>query len=160
MNTCGDCPRRPAVAALLAGARKGVCAGPLRWKAPRALERRRIDVHRRERAHATGPLKRSGVSSTAVHERCQRVRLGEVTASRQSCGASPHRSRQAHERGSRSTRSPHRAVKREAVGGRMTARWSGVARGSRAPRASAARQAIWKSNVGGFPTALGGSLPR
>jgi hypothetical protein len=90
MNTCGDCPRRPAVAALLAGARKSVRAGLLRWKAPRAREGRRIDVLRRERAHAIGSsvkVARSGVPRPAVHERCQRVRLGEAAVSRKSCGA-------------------------------------------------------------------------
>jgi hypothetical protein len=41
----------------------------------------------------------------------------------------------------------------------MTARWSGVVRGSAAPRASALQKAISMSNVGGFPTALGGQSP-
>jgi hypothetical protein len=38
----------------------------------------------------------------------------------------------------------------------MTARWSGVARGDRVAACAALQQAISKSNVGGFPTALGG----
>ena len=138
MNTCGDCPRRPAAAALLAGARKGVCAGPLRWKAPRALERRRIDVHRRERAHATGPLaRRVQRFARTTHSRPREVsegstRRGYRKPTKLRCFTPPRA--KAHERGSRSARSRHRAVKRGAVGGRMTARWSGVARGNASAR--------------------------
>ena len=121
MNTCGDCPRRPAAAALLAGARKGVCAGPLRWKAPRALEGRRIDVHRRERAHATGPLaRRVQRFARTTHSRPREVsegstRRGYRKPTKLRCFTPPRA--KAHERGSRSARSRHRAVKRGAVGG-------------------------------------------
>jgi hypothetical protein len=49
--------------------------------------------------------------------------------------------------GSRRARSRQRAVKRAAVGGRMTARWSGVFFGA---RGNAASKWIWKANAGGF----------
>lgn len=137
MNTCGDCRRWPAdgrhssqalerafakqaLERAFAGQAfdEDACADPLRWKAPRALECRRIDVLRQERAHATGPLARESASRTAAHERCQRVRLGGALASRQSGGASlPPGAQSALERGSRSARSRRRVVKRAAVGG-------------------------------------------
>jgi hypothetical protein len=49
--------------------------------------------------------------------------------------------------GSRRARSRQRAVKRAAVGGRMTARWSGVYFDA---RGNAASRWIWKANAGGF----------
>jgi hypothetical protein len=90
MNTCGDCPRRPAVAARLAGARKGVRKGLLRRKAPRALEGRRIDVHRREGVHANGSLARSGAPPRPPTRGVRGFRSGEAAVSRESCGAFPH----------------------------------------------------------------------
>jgi len=52
-----------------------------------------------------------------------------------------------------------RAVKRAAVGGRMTARWSGaVQRGAWCEPAHP--RTVSKSNVGGFPTALDGQSPK
>lgn len=160
MNTCGDCPRRPAVAALLAGARKGVCAGPLWWKAPRAPESRRIDVRRPERAHATGPLRRLDASRTAVHERCQRVRLGEAPASRQSCGASPHLAPSARAwqpigpkpASRRQARSCWRPDDRKVVRRRPRNR-------ERQARPRSNRRSGSRTSAG-FPTALGGSLQR
>jgi hypothetical protein len=50
------------------------------------------------------------------------------------------------------------AVKRVAVGGRMTARWSGAARTSR--REPKRRGAVSKSNAGGFSTALDCQSPK
>jgi hypothetical protein len=73
----------------------------------------------------------------------------------------PHLARKP-ESGSQSARSRPRAVKRVAVGGRMTARWSGVAIEPQSARSCTLRQgaqnapvsrAISKSNAGGFPTA-------
>lgn len=83
MNTCGDCSRRPAAGSAPRWAlQKGVRKGPLRWKAPRALEGRRIDVHRREWAHTTGPLRRR-VSRLArsKHRRPREVSEGSIRRS-------------------------------------------------------------------------------
>jgi hypothetical protein len=94
----------------------------------------------------------------AAHERCQRVRLGGATVSRQSCGALPPPALR-RESGSRSTRSRRRAVKHEAVGGRMTARWSGAVPGRTAatPRSEDDLE-VERRRV--FPRRPAGSLQR
>jgi len=125
------------------GVRKGVRKGPLRWKAPRALEGRRIDVHRRERAHTSGPLQRRiSRFARSKHRRPREVSEGSIRRSyrkptKRRC-FTPSRAKASS--GSRTARSRRRAVKRGAAGGRMTARWSGVAR-----RAASAHQR-WRSN--------------
>jgi hypothetical protein len=92
MNTCGDCHRRPAEAAAPRGRSKGrsrrsslvegtsSSGKPAHW---RAL----VGTGSHDWTSATPDLTISRVSSPAVHERCQRVRLGKAAASRQSCGA-------------------------------------------------------------------------
>jgi hypothetical protein len=63
----------------------------------------------------------------------------------------------AHQGGSRGARSLQRAVKRAAVGGRMTARWSGVFSGDAETRA---RRGSEGRTLAGLPTALDDSLRR
>jgi hypothetical protein len=95
-------------------------------------------------------------SSLQSPERCQRARPARREAAEKAAALSPRRARA--RRGSRSARSRRRAVKHGAVGGRMTARWSGVFRGERRRRCAPWR--ISKRNAGGFPTALGGQSPK
>jgi hypothetical protein len=71
--------------------------------------------------------------SSGVHERCQRVRLGGATACRQSCGASPHLAPRATSVAAERPEADVAPSSARVVGGRMTARWSGVARGTQAP---------------------------
>jgi hypothetical protein len=85
-------------------------------------------------------------SSLQSPERCQRARPARREAAEKAAALSPRRARA--RRGSRSARSRRRAVKHGAVGGRMTARWSGVFRGERRRRCAPWR--ISKQNAGGF----------
>jgi len=163
MNTCGDCPRRPAEAALLVGARKGVrqvlsggrhlelgkvgaltCSdgnGLTRLSLWRVGSKSPRDMFSRPREVSEGSTRRSRRKPTKL--RCFK----------------PPRAKE-HERGSRSARSQRRAVKRGAAGGRMTARWSGVVRGSAAPRASALRRRSRCRTSAGFPRRSAGSPQR
>jgi hypothetical protein len=126
MKTCGVCPRRPAVAAHCSVLERasGVSSsaeGTSSFGKVGALT-----------CPAGTGLGRSGSRALTRprfgrDKRCQRVRFGGVACSRQSCGAlcfQPERASAKAE--SRSARSRRRAVKHGAVGGRMTARWSGA----------------------------------
>jgi hypothetical protein len=162
MNTCGDCPRRPAEAALLVGARKGVRAGPLRWKAPRAREGRRIDVLRRERVHATEPLARR-VQQPARHVRpsTRGVRGFDSAKPPQADKAAVLQTHLAPRARAWQPIGPKPASRRQAWGcwrpdDRKVVRRRPRIRGAQSVRAP---RAISMSNVGGFPTALGGQSP-
>jgi hypothetical protein len=93
------------------------------------------------------PIDRRGVRGTN----------GEAPRSRKSCRALPALRASAGDNAG-SYRSRRRAVKHAAVGGRMTARWSGVYHERRPDRPGSWR--ISNLSAGGFPTALGGESPK
>jgi hypothetical protein len=154
MNPCGvRSPPASGDGALL-GRSKERPGGLARWKAPRARKRGGIDVLPRERVQATGneALRRPGLCrwrkvSEGSHRRScrqpRKLRRSKTTRLRAS--------------GCRWARSRRRAVKRGAAGGRMTARWSGACPGHMAE--SLCARWVSMSNVGGFPTAVGGQSP-
>lgn len=137
MNTCGDCPRRPAVGSRSSQALERAFAkqtserafasrrskGRLNWvlSGGRHLELWNVGALTCADGNGLTRLRLWRATSaprTAVYERCQRVRFGGAPASRQSSGASlPPGAQSALERGSRSARSRQRVVKRAAVGG-------------------------------------------
>jgi len=109
---------------------------------------------RRDRRLRTRGLTRSCPQSKW---RRQRVRAASRDAAEQAAATSSRAARE-RRRDSRSIRSRRRAVKHGAVGGRMTARWSGVYHERRPDRPGSWR--ISKRSAGGFPTALGGESPK
>lgn len=128
MKTCGDCPRRPAAAALQSVLER---ASGVVFPGGRHLgfrEGRRIDVSGWNGAQAAGieALTRPAVPvAQEVSEGS--VRRSHRQPTRLRCSSPP----KARERrgGSQPARSRRRAVKHAAAGGRMTARWSGAAPG-------------------------------
>jgi len=112
-----------------------------------------IDVRRLERGHATGnrALCVPFQAPREVSEGRFRRSFRELTRLRSSSTRAPH------ERGDRTARSRQRAVKHEAAGGRMTARWSGAVPGCKVatPRPERPRS----RTPAGFPTALGRESP-
>jgi len=113
----------------------------------------RIDVRRPEQDHATG---KSGAprSLPGVSERCQRVSSAEPPLADKAAELSPPCE---STRGGRTARSRHRAVKHEAAGGWMTARWSGAVQGRGGN--TAPRDVPRRRTPAGFPTACGGESP-
>ena len=165
MKTCSGCPRRPAVTAHHARARKGPCGGLPRWKTSRSRRSRRIDVPRRTRDQATGKRARLGADPYPAPREMSEGSNRQRHPSAEKAGAPPPPARSAcdvrqlaaaEERGGRRTRSRRRAVKREAVGGRMTARWSGAARSQKA-KAPGRRRSRGRTSAG-FPRRSAGSL--
>jgi hypothetical protein len=116
-----------------------------------------IDVTRRHGAQATGiaPRSRPSFPSTARGVRgLDRRSSRKPIRLRRSSPLSRKRKR----RGARSTRSRRCAVKRAAVGGRMTERRSGRARGRRWRHLS--RKRSRSRRAAGFPTLPGGQSPK
>jgi hypothetical protein len=157
MKTCGVCPRRPAGAALRASLRKRARVGLLRWKAPRAREDRRIDMPRSERAHATG-LRAALRSVLAAAKRCQRVPIdGAAVPPKKRRRPSPNLARKC-EGGCSIDPKPAACCQARSC-------WRPddrkvVRRRTRTKRRKRRRPSpVSKSNVGGFPTALGGRSP-
>jgi hypothetical protein len=83
----------------------------------------------------------------------------ESPAADKAAALSPPPERASAKVDSRSARSQRRAVKHGAVGGRMTARWSGAVLGRNGGDA-ASPGLVSRSNAGGFPTALGGRVSK
>jgi len=164
MNTCGGCTRRPAVAARLVGVRKGVREGPLRWKAPRALEGLRIDVRWREGAHTTEPLARQISRSRRTKRRRPRevsegsFRRSDRMPTKLRCFSPTSR----QERRAWQPNGPKPASRRQA-----RSRWRPDDRKvvrrrprNQAPISARAPKAISKSKVGGFPTMFDRQPPK
>jgi len=159
MNTCGDCPRRPAVGSAPHGlSKEGSCwvfSGGRRLELGKVG---RIDVPRPERAHATG---------TGAHVPFQALMKGARGSCIDEAARQPTTLRQFYpaparkrERGSRSARSRHRAVQHDAAGGWMTARWSGAVLGQRGGNAPDHEGGLEVERWRVFPRRSAGSLQR
>jgi hypothetical protein len=160
MKTCGVCPRRPAAAAHcsvlerasgVSSSAEGTSsfgkAGALTctgWKGAQAIGSRAL----------TRP--RAGRSGEVSEGSNRRSRLQPRKLRR----SSPQPERASAKAGSRSARSRRRAVKHGAVGGRMTARWSGAVLGRNGGNAAFPRGRSRCRKVGGFPTAFRRAVSR
>lgn len=167
MKTCSGCPRRPAVTAHHARARKGPCGGLPRWKTSRSRRSRRIDVPRRTRDQATGKRARLGADPyPAPNKRCQRVRIDRGTFGRKSLGTSSSRTQRVRRTAARCrgrtrwSTNPKPATRRQARSCRRSDDRKVVRRRSKPEGESPRQKAVSRSNVGGFPTALDGQSPK
>jgi hypothetical protein len=128
MKACESCVRRPTGAALQAGAREGARSGSPGGRRLDLAKAGSIDVQ----PVAPRSAKEQGVHALRFNrpKRRQRARPAKREAA-EKAAALPRAARK-RRRDSQSARSRRRAVKHGAVGGRMTARWSGVFRGATA----------------------------
>jgi hypothetical protein len=110
---------------------------------------------KRDQAVCSGLLRQP--SRRPSRERCQRVPIDGAAARLTRPQRSTPPGAKVNQGGSRGTRSRQRAVKRAAVGGRMTARWSGVFSGDAETRA---RRGSGSRTPAGLPTALGRQPPK
>ena len=155
MNTCGSRARRPTGAARRAGPERAPDQAFPGGRRLDFVEAGRIDVRRWKRSQRwqSETLRRFALS---LERRRQRVRAARRQAAEKAPAPSP--AARERERGSLLSRSRRRAVKHGAVGGRMTARWSGVYREQRQRRTD--RGGSRSGTPAGFPTALGGQPPK
>jgi hypothetical protein len=157
MKACGGCPAGQRGSAPRRALARALAWSPLVEGTSGPETSAALMCHRPERAQAAGngllwqPLAgrpRRGVRGLPSTERL----LG-----RQGSSALTPPGAQARQGGSPWTRSRQRAVKRAAVGGRMTARWSGVFSGDAETRD---RRGSGRRTSAGFPTALGRQSPK
>jgi hypothetical protein len=154
MNTCGSRHRRPA-RRRSAGALERGSRGLLGWKAPRARESRRIDVPGGNELTRPGkgcfgnpaPAAARGVRGFDSTERSPAEKAAALSPS--PCSSRTKR---------RVSRSRQRAVKRDGVGGRLSARLSGVADDRAATPAIEAIHEAEDRRV--FPRSSGGGSPK
>jgi hypothetical protein len=163
MKTCSSCPRRPAATAHHARARKGPCGGLSRWKTSRSRRSRRIDVPRQARDQATGKRARLGADPYPAPTRDVRgFESTEAPFGRESRGASSSRTQRVRRTAARCrgrtrwSTNPKPAARRQARSRRRSDDRKVVRRRSKPEGESPGQKAVSRSNVGGFPTALGG----
>jgi hypothetical protein len=149
-------PRRPAWAALRralerALARSSPVEGTSGPESPVALTCPGWTGLTRQARDAPAPLRMSPKRGVRGLDRRSSCTADKAAA------LSPTPREGADQGGSREARSRRRAVKRAAVGGRMTARWSGVFLGNAETRVRGGSE---RRTSAGFPTALGGQSPK
>jgi hypothetical protein len=151
-------PRRPASAALRRALARGFRAVSSGGRHLGSGKLGGVDVP----SSGTGPGRQARDASACLERSLEReVSEGSIdgAAARadKAAALSPTPRERANQGGRREARSRRRAVKRAAVGGRMTARWSGVFLGDAETRV---RGGSGRRTSAGFPTALGGQSPK